>query len=51
MKVIDVYNRYFEADCVFSGVQRKAAIVKLTSTYDDGRISYSFSVSFFVIRF
>ena len=50
MKVIDVYSQYFEADCVFSGVPRKAAVVRLTSTYEDGNISYACSVSFFPYR-
>ena len=47
MTVIDVYSQYFKADCVFSGVPRKGALVKLTSTSDEGQISYAFSVSFF----
>ena len=47
MTVIDVYSQYFKADCVFSGVPRRGAVVKLTSTSDQGHITYAFSVSFF----
>ena len=37
MKVIDVYQQYFAAHCVFSGVERS----------DAGMIRYEVSVSFF----
>ena len=47
MKVIDVYMQYFAADCVFNDVPRHAAVVKLTSTSDEGVITYEVSVSFF----
>ena len=47
MKVIDVYQQYFAAPCVFSGVERRAAVVKLTATSDAGMIGYEVSVSFF----
>ena len=44
---IDIYQQYFEASCVFNGIQRRAASVKLTSESGDGEISYTVSVSFF----
>ncbi len=47
MKVIDVYEQYFKADCVFNTVQRNGAVVKLTATSDAGMIKYDVSVSFF----
>lgn len=47
MKVIDVYEQYFKADCMFNTVQRNGAAVKLTATSDAGRITYEVSVSFF----
>ena len=45
--VTDVYEQYFKADCVFSGVPRRAALVKLTSDSEAGNIRYTVSVSFF----
>ncbi len=47
MKVIDVYQQYYEAQCVFSGVKRRAVSVTLTATSDAGTIRYEVSVSFF----
>ena len=47
MKVIDVYEQYFAADCVANGRPRHGAVVKLTATSDAGRITYEASVSFF----
>ena len=47
MKVIDVYERYFEADCVYGGVKRRAAKVTLTATSDEGNITYEAGASFF----
>ncbi|MCR5173079.1 MAG: hypothetical protein K6C09_00410 [Oscillospiraceae bacterium] len=47
MKVIDVYAQYFEGACVFNGVPRHAASVKLTATSDAGEVFYEVSVSFF----
>lgn len=47
MKVIDIYMQYFAADCVFNEIPRHAAVVKLTSTSDEGVITYEVSVSFF----
>ena len=50
MKVIDVYDQYFKARCVFQEVERRAAAVKLTATSDAGRITYEVSVNFFPHR-
>ena len=44
---IDVYKRYYEADCVFNGVKRNAALVTLTSRSGGGEIEYAATVSFF----
>lgn len=45
--VTDVYEQYFRADCVFNGVPRRAALVKLTADSEAGCIRYAVSVSFF----
>ena len=47
MKVIDVYEQYFKADCMAGTVQRNGAVVKLTATSDAGTIKYEVTVSFF----
>lgn len=47
MKVIDVYQQYFAAKCVYDGVPRRAARVTLTATSDAGTIAYAVGVSFF----
>ena len=47
MKVIDVYEQYFAGECVFNGVPRHAAAVKLTAISEAGMISYEVSVNFF----
>ena len=47
MKVIDVYEQYFAAECTANGRPRHAAVVKLTATSDAGRITYEAGVSFF----
>lgn len=47
MKVIDVYEQYFKADCMYNTVQRNGAAVKLTATSDAGMIKYEVTVSFF----
>ena len=44
---IDIYIQYFSADLEFNGVPRHAAIVKLTSESEAGKIRYTASVSFF----
>lgn len=50
MKVVDVYAQYFEADCIYNDQPRKAALVCMTSTYDNGSIQYEVSVNFFPYR-
>ncbi|MBR3299723.1 MAG: hypothetical protein IKI64_11090 [Clostridia bacterium] len=47
MKTIDVYLQYIKASCVFNGVQRNGAAVRLTAESDAGQITYTVSVSFF----
>lgn len=47
MKVIDIYKQYFWAQCIFQGVERKAVMVCLTATSDNGIITYEVGVSFF----
>ena len=47
MKTIDVYQQYFEADCEWGGVKRRAVDLRLTAESDAGQICYSLSVSFF----
>ncbi|MBO4848536.1 MAG: hypothetical protein J5586_05235 [Clostridia bacterium] len=48
--VIDVYEQYFKAKCLYNMVPRKAAIVKLTSDSEAGMIRYTISVNFFPFR-
>ncbi len=50
MKDINVYEQYFHAKCFYNDCERKAAIVMLQSTYDEGNISYSVNVNFFPFR-
>ena len=47
MYVINVYERYYRADCVCNETQRKAALVDLRATYDDGQLRYDVAVNFF----
>ncbi len=47
MYVINVYKRYYKADCLFAGVQRNAALIELLATYDDGQLKYDAVVNFF----
>ncbi len=47
MKEIDVYRQYFAANCVFNGVERRAALVALTAASEAGSIRYEVGVSFF----
>ena len=44
---INVYSQYFEAEAVFSGVERKGALVLLVSDSEAGNISYKAAVTFF----
>ena len=48
--VVDVYEGYFRADAVFSGVQRNGAKVTLTSDSEAGTITYRAAVTFFPHR-
>ena len=48
--VINVYERYYKADAVFSGVQRKGALVALISDSEAGNITYKAAVTFFPHR-
>ena len=48
--VINVYERYYKADGVFSGVQRNGALVMLISDSEAGSITYKAAVTFFPHR-
>ena len=48
--VIDVYAQYFAGECIYNGVERRGASVKLTSDSEGGQIRYTVSVSFFPHR-
>ena len=48
--VVNVYERYYKADAVFSGVRRCGALVRLTSDSEAGLITYRASVAFFPHR-
>ena len=48
--VINVYERYYKADEIFSGVQRNGALVMLISDSETGCISYKAAVTFFPHR-
>ena len=47
MKVINVYQQYFAADCMVNGVQRNGVNVMLIATSDEGMIRYDVGISFF----
>ena len=47
---INVYEQYFEAEAVFEGVLRKAALVSLQSNSQAGFITYKATVTFFLHR-
>ena len=47
---VNVYSQYFAAQGVFSGVERRGALVLLISDSDAGTISYRAAVSFFPHR-
>ncbi|MBQ9719677.1 MAG: hypothetical protein IJV64_03175 [Oscillospiraceae bacterium] len=47
MKVINVYDQYFSAQCVYNGVERRGARVLLTAASEEGMIRYETSVAFF----
>jgi hypothetical protein len=47
---IDVFRCYYEAECTFEGVPRKAALVTLTSDSAAGQICYTAAATFFPHR-
>ena len=48
--VVNVYERYYKADGVFSDVQRNGALVMLISDSEAGNITYKAAVTFFPHR-
>lgn len=50
MKVIDVYEQYFKGHLVYNGVERRAVVVKLIATSDEGKIRYEAALTFFPYR-
>ena len=48
--VVNVYERYYRADAVFSGVPRRGALVMLTADSEAGFITYKAAVTFFPHR-
>lgn len=47
MATINVYERYYKADMMVNGVARRAALVKLIATSEEGQIRYEVAVTFF----
>ena len=47
MATVDVYERYYEAECEANGRMRHAALVKLVSDSEAGFIRYEAAVNFF----
>ena len=47
MKVINVYDQYFAAQCTFNSVERRGARVLLIATSEEGSIRYEAAVTFF----
>ena len=47
MKVIDVFEGYYAADCTAGGRPRHAAKVCLTAASDAGEITYEWMITFF----
>lgn len=50
MKVIDIYQQYFQADCVYNGQPRKGARICMTYTYEEGTAAYEVGITFFPYR-
>ena len=50
MATLNVYEQYFKAEGTFNGVERKGALVMLTSDSEAGHIRYTAAVSFFPHR-
>lgn len=44
---VNVYEQYFEADCVANSIRRHAALVMLIATSENGTIRYEAAVTFF----
>lgn len=47
---VDVYKRYYAANCVYNEVERKGAVVTLTVTSEGGEVKYEYTLSFFPHR-
>ena len=47
---VNVYEKYYKANAVFSGVQRNGALVMLISDSEAGQINYKTAVTFFPHR-
>ena len=47
MATINVYEQYFQADCIANGVQRHAVSVLLISDSECGNMRYEVAVNFF----
>ena len=45
--VVDVYSQYFAGECIFNGVERRGALVRLTSDSEAGNIRYEAGLTFF----
>lgn len=43
---INVYLRYYRADCVCGGIQRNAALVQMRAVSEEGQLRYDVSVNF-----
>ncbi len=50
MATVNVYERYFAAECTANGVPRRGALVMLISDSEAGQIRYEAAVSFFPHR-
>ena len=50
MKVINVYDRYYQGKSTYNGVERKGVQVLLMATSEEGTIRYEAAVSFFPHR-
>jgi hypothetical protein len=50
MATINVYERYYAAEADFNGAPRRAALVMLIATSEEGQIKYEAAVTFFPHR-
>ena len=46
----NVYERFYEAECTYGGIGRKAADVLLIVTSEGGEVRYEYAVNFFPHR-